>query len=132
MQEKLIVVDDYDGEYLMKEEYRPIAEKLKEEFPDDFNWVPIYNVLFIEHRKVEANQGSSDNLVRVGEIPARWREIIYQISGRRFYYALEMPKTNASHKTQISSLLYHGMCQIQLASMPKTSSCAGRDIGEKI
>jgi hypothetical protein len=41
----LVVVDEYGGEYLINEAYRPIAEQLKAKF-EELEHVPVDNILF--------------------------------------------------------------------------------------
>jgi hypothetical protein len=79
---KLVVVDEYNGEYFINEAYRPIAEQLKEKFFDELKWVPVNNMLFVDRQETKQKHANKVVCAQVSKVPVRFQEIIYQLSGR--------------------------------------------------
>jgi len=111
----LVVVDEYGGEYLINEAYRPIAEQLKEKF-EELQYVPVKSMLFIDRQETKQKHANKIVCAQVSKIPNRFQDIIYQLTGKNFTYMIEVFKANTAHmnRAQIVALLYHEMRHIQL------------------
>lgn len=129
---KLVVVDEYSGEYFINEAYRPIAEQLKKKFFDDLKWAPIQNILFVDRQETKQKHAGKIVCAQVSKISTKFQHIIYQLTGKQFAFMIEIFKANTAHMTraQIVALLYHEMRHIQLVSTENGSSIqlVGHDI----
>lgn len=112
---KLVVVDEYDGEYFINDAYRPIAQKLKDKFTE-LQHVPVKHILFMDRQNTKQKHGNRTVCAQVSKIPARFHDIIYQLTGKYFTFMIEIFKMNTAHMSrgQIVALLYHEMRHIQL------------------
>ncbi len=127
----LVVVDEYGGEYLINEAYRPIAEQLKVKF-EELKWAPVKSILFIDRQETKQKHANRTVFAQVSKIPNRFQDIIYQLTGRNFTFMIEVFKANTIHMTraQIVALLYHEMRHIQLVTTDTGSDIklVGHDI----
>lgn len=128
---KLVVVDEFNGEYLINEAYRPIAQALKDKFPE-LQHVPVKQILFVDRRLDTKKIGNKEVFAQVSKISTKFQQIIYQFSGHYFYFMIEVFKMSTAHmsRAQIAALLYHELHHIQLVHT-KTGSdikIVGHDI----
>lgn len=113
----LVVVDEWNGKYLINEYYRPIAEKLVEKFPE-LQYAPVKNILFVENTEDERKKSHKLVCAQISKIPGRWEEIIHQMTGKQFAYMIEIFKENVKgmSREQIVALIYHELRHIQLTT----------------
>lgn len=113
---KLVVVDEYGGEYFINEAYRPIAEQLKRKFSAELQAAPINNILFVDRQETKLQRNGRTVCAQISSIPTRWQELIYQFTGKQFAFMIELFRFNITHMTreQIVALLYHELRHIQL------------------
>lgn len=111
----LVVVDEYGGEFFINEAYRPIAQQLKDKFPE-LQYVPVKHMLFVDRQSTKQKHNNKIVCAQVSKIPARFHDIIYQLTGKYFAFMIEIFKANTAHmsRAQIVALLYHEMRHIQL------------------
>lgn len=111
----LVVVDEYGGEYFINDSYRPIAQKLKDKFPE-LQHVPVKQILFVERQNTKQKHNNRTVCAQVSKIPTRFHDIIYQLTGKYFTFMIEIFKMNTAHmsRSQIVALLYHELRHIQL------------------
>ena len=104
----LIKVDSWTGQYLVNEAYRPIAEALAKKYRE-LEHIKVNEILFIDNTTGTGTTLDKRKNAQLGKIPARWQEVLRQLTGRRFYYFMEMFKQNISEmsREQIITLIYH-------------------------
>lgn len=130
-EKKLVVVDEYGGEYLINDAYRPIANQLQEKF-EELQYVSVESILFIDRQEKKQKHGNKIVYAQISTIPTKFQQIIYQLTGRVFSYTIQIFKANTEHMTreQIVALLYHEMRHIQLVITERSTSIkiVGHDI----
>ena len=111
--ENIIVVDTFTGRYFINEAYRPIAKALTEKY-EELSHISVNNILFIENTNTAKKKSGSAIFAQIGTIPEKWEEIIYQTTGKKFYYMMEIFKVNvfAMSREQIVALIYHELRHI--------------------
>ncbi len=111
----LIAVEEFNGKYKINEDYRPIAEALKEKFRE-LEYVPVKNILFLENTEDERKKNNSIVYAQISKMPGKWEDIIFQITKKHFEYMLEIFKENTilMSREQIVALIYHELKHIQL------------------
>ena len=114
-QKSIITVQEFNGKFKINENYRPIAKSLKAKF-DELMYVPVTNILFIENLEDERKKNNSIVHAQISKVPAKWEEIIYQVTGKHFDFMMEIFKENIQHmsREQIVALIYHELRHIQL------------------
>jgi len=114
-QKNIIVIKEFDGKYKINQNYKPIAEKLKAKFKE-LQYVPVDYILFIENLEDKKKNKNKIVCAQISKVPEKWEDIIYQVTGRRFVYMLEIFKENTAEmsREQIIALIYHELHHIQL------------------
>lgn len=130
---KLVVVDEFNGKYLINEFYRPIADKLVEKFPELLYVLPS-RILFVENTEDERKKNHKTVFAHISKIPGRWGDLIYQLTGKHFDYMIEIFKENihGMSREQIIAVIYHELRHIQLTTdgeVPKVD-LVGHDIDD--
>lgn len=116
----LVVVDEWNGKYLINEYYRPIAEKLVEKFRE-LQYAPVNNILFVENTEDKRKVGHKLVFAQISKISVRWQEIIAQMTGKQFAFMIELFKENmyGMSREQVVAVIYHELRHIQLTTDPK-------------
>jgi predicted metallopeptidase len=114
-QKGIIAVEEFNGKYKINEDYRPIAEALKEKFKE-LEYVPVKNILFVENTEDSRKKNNSIVYAQISKMPGKFEDIIYQVTQKRFEYMLEIFKENTilMSREQIIALIYHELKHIQL------------------
>lgn len=114
---KLVVVDEWNGKYLINEHYRPIAEKLAEKFRE-LQYAPVNNILFIDNADDKRKVGHKLVFAQISKFPGRWQEIIHQMTGKQFAFMIEFFKENmhGMSREQVIAVIYHELRHIQLTT----------------
>lgn len=111
--QKIIVVDEFNGKYLISEKYRPIARALINKY-QELSHITVESILFVED--TESVKKHKGNLVfaQISEIPEKWCDVVYQTTGQSFEYLMEIYKFNIMQMTreQIIALIYHELRHI--------------------
>lgn|GEM_PF-326100 len=106
---RLVRVDEWSGQFLVNDAYRPIAEALVKKY-DELKHVRVNEILFIDNLTGKGTTLDKRKNAQVSRIPAKWQEIIAQLTGRNnFSYFMEFYKVNISQmsREQIVTLIYH-------------------------
>lgn len=113
----LVVVDEWNGKYLINEYYRPIAEKLVEKFRE-LQYAPVNNILFIDNTEDKRKVGHKLVFAQISKIAGRWQEIIAQMTGKQFAFMIELFKENmyGMSREQVVAVIYHELRHIQLTT----------------
>lgn len=115
MDEKnLVVIREFNGKYKINQDYKPIAEKLKAKF-NELQYVPVDYILFVENLEDKKKSKNKIVFAQISKIPGKRDDIIYQVTGRRFVYMIEIFKENIvdMSREQIVALIYHELHHIQ-------------------
>lgn len=111
--QKIVVVEEWPGKWLINESYRPIAEQLCEKFKE-ISHISVNEILFIDD--TESNKVSKGKRVfaQIGKIPAKWAEVLEQTTKRRYYYFMEIFKQNTEQlsREQLIAVIYHELRHI--------------------
>ena len=112
-QKNIVTVEGFYGKHFINEAYRPIAEALVKKY-DELKHIVVKNILFIEDTESKKKKNGTITFAQIGLIPDKWDEIIYQMTGRHFYYMLEVFKMNTidMSREQIIALIYHELRHI--------------------
>ena len=92
---RLIQVDEFNGKYFINESYRPIAKSLVDKF-DEIGHVMVNGILFIEDRVSIKKKNGNLIYAQVGQVPEKWDDVIYQITGKHFNHIMEIFRNNIS------------------------------------
>jgi predicted metallopeptidase len=111
--ESMIKVRFFDGKYFINESYRPIAKALIEKY-EELRHIAVNEILFVDDNESPKRKGGSIVFAQMGLVPDKWTDVIYQITGRRFAYMLEVFKVNTAlmSREQIIALIYHELRHI--------------------
>ena len=111
----IIIVEDFCGKFQINENYRPIAEALKNKF-QELEHVPVNDIIFIDNTETKKKKNSSIVYAQVGKVPDKYRDIIYQFTGKYFGFMIEVFRENTAEmsREQIIALIYHELRHIQL------------------
>lgn len=117
-----IVVEDFCGKFQINENYRSIAEALKNKF-QELEHVPVDRIIFINNTETKKKVNNSIVYAQVGKVPDKYKDIIYQFTGNHFNFIIEVFKENITEmsRNQIIALIYHELRHIQLV-IKKNSS----------
>jgi hypothetical protein len=121
---KLIQVKEFNGKYFINEAYRPIAAALVNKF-DEISHVIVEDILFVEDTtSVKKKQGRTI-FAQVSQVPDKWNDIVYQLTGRHFDFMMEIYKINIYNmsREQVYALIYH-----ELRHIDRDGSIIGHDI----
>lgn len=120
----LIQVESFTGKYFINEAYRPVAEALVKKYKE-IGHVVINNILFVEDTEGKKKKAGKTVYAQIGLIPDKWDDIIYQLTGKRFGYMMEIYKINICmmSREQIFALIYH-----ELRHIDTDGSIKGHDI----
>lgn len=112
---RIVVVDEWNGKYVINEAYRPIAEALVGKF-QQLRHIPVKSILFLDNTKGTGKSQDKVKNAQIGKIPDKWQEIIYQVSGRTFQYFMEFFKKNTMDMgpEQIVAIIYHELRHIDI------------------
>lgn len=121
---KLIQVESFNGKYFINESYRPIASALVKKF-DEISHVMVGNILFVEDQVSVKKKAGKTIFAQVSQVPEKWDDIIYQITGKHFAYMMEIYKFNIVNmsREQVYALIYH-----ELKHIDRDGSIKGHDI----
>lgn len=110
---RLVKVDEWSGQYLVNDAYRPIAEALIEKYQELGHIIPS-TILFVDNTTGTGTTLDRRKNAQIGKIPGKWQEIIQQLTGRKFYYCMELFKKNICEMSQeqIIALIYHELRHI--------------------
>ncbi|CCO08252.1 putative metallopeptidase [Desulforamulus hydrothermalis] len=110
---RIVVVDEWNGKYVINDAYRPIAEALVCKF-EELKHVPVKAILFIDNTEGTGKSMNKIKYAQIGKVPEKWQEIIYQVTGRTFQYFMEIFKRNIREmsREQIIALVYHELRHI--------------------
>ena len=122
--ESIIQVDSFTGKYFINEVYRPVAEALVKKYKE-IGHVVINNILFVEDTEGTKKKNGKTVYAQIGLIPEKWDDIIYQMTGKRFGYMMEIFKINIAmmSREQVYALIYH-----ELRHIDTDGSIKGHDI----
>ena len=114
---KLVVVDEWNGKYLINEYYRPLAEKLVDKFTE-LKYVLVNNILFVENTGDKKKIGHKVVFAQISKISGKWQEIVHQLTGKHFSYMIEIFRENTygMSREQIVAVIYHELRHIQLVT----------------
>lgn len=122
---------NYEGEYLIKEEYRPIAKKLKQKF-QELKHVPVEQIIFIERQEKSETHANKTVYAKIMKIPNRYKDLLQQLTKKDFTFIMEIFRKNTTHLTreQLITLIYHELRHIQLVftTQGATLKIVGHDI----
>lgn len=118
----IIIIKDFEGKFVINENYRPIAEALKDKY-QELEHVPIQSIIFIDNTETKKKVNNSIVYAQVGKVPEKYKDIIYQFTGKYFGFMIEVFKENTAEmsREQIIALIYHELRHIQLV-IKKNSS----------
>lgn len=110
---RLVVVNEWTGNYAINESYRPIAEALAMKF-DELKHIAVTDIIFIDNNEGKGKHKNKIKYAQIGKLPDKWQQIIKQLTGRSFYYFIEIFKTNTRNmnREQIVALIYHELRHI--------------------
>lgn len=110
---KLIQVEEFDGKYFINEAYRPIALALVRKYKE-LNHIIVGEILFVEDTESTKKKNGQIVFAQIGLIPEKWDDIVYQLTGKRFGYLMEIYKINIAmmSREQIFALIYHELRHI--------------------
>jgi predicted metallopeptidase len=108
-----LAVPNWEGTYVVNEDYRPIAEALVKKY-EEIAHIPVDAVLFIENTKSKAMHRGRAKYAQIGKIPARWQETLCQLTGNDLIYFMEIFKQHTQYMipAQIVALVYHELRHI--------------------
>lgn len=111
----LIKVDEWNGQYVINEAYRPIAGALIKKYPE-IGHIPLLSILFIDNTTGTGTSRNKRKNAQIGKIPTKWQEIIKQLTGHTFIYYMEFFRLNISEMSQeqIIALIYHELRHIDI------------------
>jgi len=117
MMDPEIKIEDFVGKYRINESYRPIAEALKEKFKE-LEYVPVSSIIFIDNTETKKKKNNTIIFAQVGKVPDKWKDIIYQFTGKFYSFMIEVFKENTAEmsREQIIALIYHELRHIQLVT----------------
>jgi len=112
---RLIVVDSWSGKYMINDAYRPIAMALADKYPE-LDHIKHHQILFIDNISGTGSHLDKKKYAQIGKIPGKWQEIIQQMTGRKFFYVMEMFRLNICEmsREQITALIYHELRHIDI------------------
>ena len=121
---KLIQVKEFTGKYFINEAYRPVATALVKKYKE-ISHVVVNNILFIEDTEGTKKKQGRTIFAQIGLIPEKWDDVIYQLTGKRFGYMMEIYKINIAmmSREQVYALIYH-----ELRHIDTDGSIKGHDI----
>jgi hypothetical protein len=111
----IISIQDFAGKFVINENYRPIAEALKNKF-QELEVVQVNSIIFIDNTETKKKINNSIVYAQVGKIPEKYKDIIYQFTGKYFSFMIEVFKENTVEmsREQMIALIYHELRHIQL------------------
>lgn len=114
MPEAIVKVDEWTGKWLINEAYRPIAEQLCRKFTKEIGHIATEEILFIDNGEAKKMAKGKKIFAQIGTIPAKYSEIVEQMTKKRFYYVMEFfkPHTDQLSKEQIVAVVYHELRHI--------------------
>jgi len=114
-QKNIIVIKEFNGKYKINQNYLTIAEALREKFKE-LQFVPVNSILFIENLEDKKKNKNKIVFAQISKVPEKWEDIIYQTTGKKFMYMLEIFKENTSEmsREQMIALIYHELHHIQI------------------
>jgi len=104
---------DWNGQYVIREQFRPIAEALVAKYPE-LKHIRVEKILFVANTTGSGKNKDKKKLAQVATIPAKWTEILYQLTGRQFSYLMEFFTLNCNglRREQYIALVYHELLHI--------------------
>lgn len=90
--QRLVVVENWSGKFVINEMYRPIAEALVKKFPNDLRFIAVQTILFVDNTESEGKTKNKRKYVVPSVISDKWHQILYQLTGHRYNYILEFYK----------------------------------------
>jgi len=110
---ELIQVESFTGKYFINEAYRPVAAALVKKYKE-INHIIVGEILFIEDTEGKKKKNGQTVLAQIGLIPEKWDDVIYQLTGKRFGYMMEIYKNNiySMSREQVFALIYHELRHI--------------------
>lgn len=125
---ELIQVEEFTGKYFINEAYRPVAQALIKKYKE-IKHIIVNEILFIEDTESKKKKNGQIVFAQIGLIPDKWDDVIYQLTGRRFGYMMEIYKLNISmmSREQIYALIYH-----ELRHIDRDGKLVGHDIEDWI
>lgn len=111
--QNIIVVDEFDGKFLINNSYRPIAEALVAKYKE-LKHIHVDSILFIENTEDRKKKNNKTVYAQVSLMQEKWNDIIYQTTGIHFDFMMEIYKVNISamSRAQIIALIYHELRHI--------------------
>ncbi|EHM10898.1 hypothetical protein TheveDRAFT_1780 [Thermanaerovibrio velox DSM 12556] len=118
-------MDKDAGHVICSDRIRPIAEALVRKYPE-LGHVEVDKILFVLNRK---SRGSKKRVVlaRTTRMPAKWREILYQLGAVEYQYVMEFfeKTTSVLDENQMIALVYR-----ELRRIGKNGDVAPPDVHE--
>ena len=112
---ELIQVESFTGKYFINEAYRPVAAALVKKYKE-ISHIVVNEILFVEDTEGTKKKQGRTIFAQISLIPEKWDDVIYQLTGRRFGYMMEIYRTNIAmmSREQIYALIYHELRHIGL------------------
>ena len=111
--QRLVVIDEWGGKFVINEFYRPLATALCQKFPE-LQHIPAQSILFVDNTESKAKNKNKYKNAQIAKMPEKWQQIIYQMSGKTFDFIMEFFKLNIFEmsREQIIALVYHELRHI--------------------
>ena len=120
---RLVVIDEWHGKFVVNDSYRIIAEELHTKFKEIT--VPVKSILFVDNTESTGKHKNKIKYAQISTMPERWKQIIYQLTGKNFSYVMEFFKINTQDMSaeQIILTVYH-----ELRHVDSTGEVISHDI----
>ena len=114
-----LAVPDWKGQYVIREQFRPIAEALVAKYPE-LKHIRVDQVLFVADTTGTGKDQDKRKKAQIKPIPAKWTEILHQVTRQWYTWLMEFFAMNCSglRHEQYVALVYHELRHIGLDGKP--------------
>jgi len=111
-EKNLVVVNEWNGKFLINEAYRPIAQALCLKFSNLYAMPE--NIVFIDDTQSSGLSQGRRIFAKTGKVPPLWSEAIEQMTSKNFTHFIIFYKNNTDmmSREQIVALVYHELRHI--------------------
>lgn len=114
-----LAIPDWKGQYVIREQFRPIAEALVQKYPE-LKHIQVERILFVADTTGTGKNKDKRKKAQLGPMPAKWTEILHQVTGQWFTWMMEFFTMNCSglRHEQYVALIYHELRHIGIDGKP--------------
>jgi len=113
-----LAIPDWKGQYVIREQFRPIAEALVAKYPE-LKHIQVERILFVADTTGSGKNKDKKKLAQIGAMPAKWTEILHQITRQWYTWLMEFYAMNCNGlRQQYVALVYHELRHIGVDGRP--------------